>query len=107
MRFMSFLNQIESSKKIVPRNLLKTIKYDTRSVTGRNVRMITLLAGREKFSDVSKDDIMKIQYFPINENDVWRVNLILEIIDNRNNDLEVPGFSADEISEILNYACTC
>ena len=106
MRFISFLNQIESSKKQVPKELLKMIKYDTRSVTGKNVRRITLLAGRELFSEVRKDDIIKVPYFGIEEKEKWRIDIINEIIEIRNNDIEVPGFNTDELSEILNYACT-
>ena len=105
LRFMSFLNQIEASKKVVPNNLLKTIRFDTRSVTGKNIRMITLLTGRDMFSNVNKDDISRLSYFPIDENETWRVSLISEIIESREKNLDVPGFNDDELSEILNYAC--
>ena len=102
---MSFLNQIEASKKVVPKNLLKTIRFDTRSVTGKNIRMITLFMGRDMFSNVNKDDISRLSYFPIDENETWRVSLISEIIESNEKNLEVPGFNADELSEILNHAC--
>ena len=65
---MSFLIQIEASKKVVPKNLLEAIRFNTRSVTGQKI----LLTGPEMFSNVNKDDISRLSYFPIDENETWR-----------------------------------
>ena len=81
------------------------VRNDTRSITGKNVRMIALLAGRDKFSDVSKDDILRIPYFHMEDQDKWRVVLIDEIIRSKYDEIEVPGFDSEELSDILNYAC--
>ena len=44
-RFLGFIASIRKSKKESLRNLLGTIEYDTRSVTGRNLRRLLLESG--------------------------------------------------------------
>ena len=41
-RFLSFIQSIRASKKQALRNLLRVVEFDTRSVTGRNLRTILL-----------------------------------------------------------------
>ena len=75
-RFISFLNQVNNSGKNVPKDLLNTIQYDTKSITGNNIRNILRLTKKVKIEDVKKQDILKLDYFTIPEGENWRLNII-------------------------------
>ena len=105
-RFISFLDQIEKSRKCVTKQLLSFIKRDTRSTTGSNLRNLLLLTNKHSINELKKDDINQIKYNEINKEDEWKVNFIKEIIDIKANQIEVENFSYDELDEILNHLCT-
>ena len=105
-RFLSFIKQIEKSKKMLPIQLLNVIKYDTRSITGCNIRKILLLLKRTKIEDIKQEDIENLEYAVLEKKDGWRVDMIKEISDVKCGQLSVDGFSTDECEEILRYACT-
>ena len=86
--------------------LLKTAKKDVRSVTGQNYRNIMLLIIKTTVEAVKKEDAEKIDYFPINQTDSWKVNAIQEIINVKNKTLDIANFEVEEIEEILTHLCT-
>ena len=47
------------------------------------------------------NDTMK--YFPVPDDELWRRGCLSELLYNQ---LEVPGFTADETKEIVEYLCT-
>ena len=104
--FISFLHPIRSSSKRIPKDLLRVIQYDTRSITGNNIRHLLRLTQKFKIEDVSKHDILNIVYCPVPENEKWRIPLIKEIIEARNSTLEVIGFTPAELEDILDYLCS-
>ena len=105
-RFLGFLNQIEKSKKKVPKQLLAFIKHDVRSITGSNLRNILLLTKKNRIEEFCKDDLKQMKYEEIEENDGWKVKMINEITDIKFHKLEVEDFSVEELDEILLHLCT-
>ena len=105
-RFLSFLNQIENSKKLVPKQMLHFIKHDVRSTTGSNLRNLLLLTDKNTIDELCKDDIRKLKYHQIDCKDAWKVKMINEITDVNFNKLEVENFSHEELDEILSHLCT-
>jgi hypothetical protein len=104
-RFLSFINQINKSQKNIPKQLLNTIQFDTRSVTGSNIRRILLLTGKENINQITHTDIENIDYAVISNENRWRIDLIKEITDVKFDQLSIDGFSKEECEEILQYAC--
>ena len=104
-RFLSFLRQIEKSKKLAPKFLLNTILKDTRSVTRRNVRRILALTNKSKVEDITTNDIDNIVYEEMPEGNEWRIDLIKEVTDIKFGQLELDGFKHEECEEILKFAC--
>ena len=51
-------------------------------------------------------DCSVVKYHSISEDDKWKVNFILEATDVKFGQLEVNGFSPDEIEEIIEYLCS-
>ena len=105
-RFISFLNQIQKSDKIVPKQLLNLVQNDVNSVTGRNIRRILLLTNRSRWTDVTKTDVDKIVYAEIPDGNGWRVPLFHELTDVKFGQTVIDGFSFDECNEMLEFACT-
>ena len=103
-RFLSFVQAIRRSKKIAIRKLLKVIEYDTRSVTGHNLRSLLLQSNVPEIQKLKASD-GKAAYRSMSEEDQFRVGFINEIIDVQNNNLEVAGFTDDELGELLEFLC--
>ena len=105
-RFLGFMEKIEKSGKKALRMLKDTSMKDVRSVTGSNYRSIMLLVGKSFVSEVTKADADRVEYFPIGDNEKWKVGSIQEIINIKNGLMEVPGFELEELDEVLDYLCT-
>ena len=105
-RFMSFLNQIEKSSKYAPKLLLQNIKRDTRSVTGSNLRNILLLTDKDSIEELNSSEIDKLRYQELNKEDIWKVDVILELTDVKFKQATIEGFTDEEIEEILDLVCT-
>ena len=104
--FLGFVNQIKKSHKPLMVQLLDKVKYDVRSTTGKNLRMLMLLTKKTNVDQISKEDYKKIDYHKINVDEQWRVYLIEEIIDYRYNQIDNKGFEPEEVDEMLNIICT-
>ena len=105
-RFLGFMDKIANSKKKAVKMLMETSRRDVRSVTGQNFRNVMLLAGKTSVEEVKKEDAYKIEYFPMDENDMWKVDAIKEIIEVKNKMLNIDNFELEELEEILTYLCT-
>ena len=80
---------------------LSHIMSDVRSTT----RNILLQTNKLSVDELKKDDISSIKYHPTLADDKWKETLILEILDVRDNQLEVDGFSYEELNEIVEHIC--
>ena len=105
-RFLRFLEQIEKSRKTIPKHILKYVKHDVRSTTGSNLRNILLLVGKNTVEEISTHDIKALKYHGISVEDTWKVNFIHEITNIKNNQLLVNEFTKEELNDILEYLCT-
>ena len=105
-RFISFIRQIKSSKKVAPKDLLRLIETDTRSVTGNNIRNILRLTKKLHINDVEKQDIGNIDYVEIPDEEKWRISLIKSAIEMMNSPIDPLGPSTDELRDIIDFACT-
>ena len=105
-RFLNFVSMIRSSKKVALRSLLKVIESDVRSVTGHKLRNIMLKSTSpvNHVQNLKPDDVTyKYREIPVDEQ--FRVDLIKEIIEVKHKKLEVPGFSMEELDEIMQHIC--
>ena len=105
-RFIRFTENIRHSKKVALRALIKVIRKNTLSVTGSNLRNIMLLTGKSSIDSLlpTDVDIMTFSEVPVSES--WRINFLTELIDLKNGDITVPGFTLAEYKEIVSHLCT-
>ena len=62
--------------------------------------------GKNSVDNIRVEDIDTMEYHTIPENEEWRVSLVKEIIEVKENEYEVPGFTNEELEEIINFVCT-
>ena len=105
-RFLSFTQQIMKSPKIALKNLFKTVKYDTQSVTGYNLRMIMLLVNKTNISELSTNDAINIKFMPVPEEEMWKINMVKEITDIKFGEQVLEDFPHDDLEKILHFICT-
>ena len=91
---------------MLPKQLLRLIQSDTRSITGSNLRRILLLVKKTKVENITKEDIENLEYATFGNDDICRVDLIKEITNVKFGQTVVEGFSIEECEEILQFACT-
>ena len=101
-RFLNFYNTLYDSGKDVIYNLRRCQENDCRSSFGINIKNICQL---NNTYDIHKCSKYSIKYFPINDNERWRVNILKELIDFKNA-TQINGFTKDEINLFIeNVAC--
>ena len=105
-QFLRFLDQIENSSKLAMKTLLSICRNDCNSITGKNLRNILFLCNKDTINSLKEDDINRLEYNPIPENEAWRIDLLTELLDTRSSITEIPGFTPEEITEIINFVCT-
>ena len=52
-----------------------------------------------------KDDTKKIVYHPTSEEDKWKEGFLRELVQVKDNHLEVEGFEPGELDDILEHIC--
>ena len=105
-RFLGFVDKVRKSHKIVPKLFFNHIKRDVRSTTGKNLRRIMLDLGKDDISEIRKKEVGNIYHNNIKPDKSWRVNILKELLDVRENLVEVDGIEHEEITEIINFICT-
>ena len=104
-RFLNFVQQIKKSSKKASKFLLESIQHDARSITGSNLRNILLKTDKTSIQDLVPNDVLNIEYHPIQEDENWKVSTIQELIEAKNSNLEVVDFTDDELDKIMEFLC--
>ena len=86
--------------------LLSEAASDVRSTTGSNLRNIMVLVGKTSIDAVDVPDAEKIEYFKLDDEEAWEVQLATELIEAKANNKEIPGFNNIELDTILDFVCT-
>ena len=103
-RLIAFIERINKSEKSVLQQILALVESDVRTVTGRNLRSILLLTDKSRISQLHPSDIEKVNYY--GEPEQWRIVTILEGLQLRAGELELPeGWKMDEMEQIFEAAC--
>ena len=100
-RFLKFVGNITNGKKKVLRNMLAVIKYDARSVTGRNLRHMRLMTIN---CDEKELDVYAKPYRKVPESETWRVSMVQELIEAKTGGF-CTNMSIKELTDICEYVC--
>ena len=102
-RFLNFRRQIEQSSKTVLKFLFKICQNDSRSITGSNLRKIMLLCEKNSIESLEACDLTSLSYDPVPENEAWRIDVLKELLELRSENLNLPGFTSEEVKEMIDY----
>ena len=105
-RFLSFIDQIQSCPKDIVRHLLSIIKYDVGSVTGSNLRNIMQLLNKDTVHELKPSDANFMSYKEVPVGELWRIDMLKELIEERNHQVEIEGFTTEELDDMINFICT-
>ena len=70
-RFLSVIQQIQKSTKKAFKSVLETMLNDPRSITSTNLRNILLKTDKTNVRELVPDDVDKMVYHSILENEKW------------------------------------
>jgi hypothetical protein len=103
-RFLKFYRTLYMSNKEIISNLRKCQENDCRSNFGLNIHNLCLV-NNLSISSFLKCKKFAVKYHPISDQELWRINILRELIE-FNNSYLISGFSKEEINCMINYiAC--
>ena len=105
-RFMNFTNKLMCSGKIAAKNLFNIIRNECRSTTGRNLRKIMYYCGKNRISEITSQEISEKSYHPSPRHEIWRLDLVNELLEIRDNNYELKDWETDEVIDCINFLCT-
>ena len=106
-RFLTFSRKISQSRKTVLNNVFNAVKYDCRSITGRNLRNIMLITNHDVYTKADLDfNWRNISFYKLPDNESWRVPLAREIINIKSGKMMVENFENKEFDAMLRTVCT-
>ena len=110
-RYVKFIQSIQKSPKIAVQFLLQKVLKNCNTLTGKNIRYVLEQTDTENIFDANPKTIKKeLKFCEIKEDDAWRVNLVKEMINIKQNILTLDqnehALSNEELEEILDYVCS-
>ena len=105
--YLGFIKRVRESPKYVLRQLYDLASCDVRTVTGSNLRNILMLTNQLQVGDLDPSVVDNIQYNTIEENEMWKIGLVKELIEMKHGNIQRPeGWSEDDLEDVLNLICT-
>ena len=104
-RFLNFCEKLSKSKKAVVRDTFEKTKFNIKTTTGKNLAELGHLLNKS-VKDLSPSDAGNIVFAKVDDENQYKIDFIKEIIDVKHGNLEVDGFSQDELEELLEFLCT-
>ena len=94
-----------NSSKSTSKFLLDSILLDARSTTGSNLRNILLLTDKPDVRKLVPNDAYQVKYHPIISQEEWRLPFIHEIIEAKNDQINILNIGNDYLDEMLDALC--
>ena len=110
-RYIKFIQSLKKSPKMAVQFLVEKVLRNCNTLTGQNVRFVLDKTGTE---DIFKVDVTKVrndlEFCKTKQEDEWRLNFVKEIVNIKNNILNLDqnenNLTTEELEEILEYICT-
>ena len=104
-RFLSFIEQVKRSTKVIPKQIMKIVKHDSLSVTGSNLRNIMILLEKDTIEEISITDVDNIVYSAALEENMWKIDCVKELLDVIHGDTALENFSIKEVQAMIEDLC--
>ena len=110
IRYVKFLQSLRRSPKMCVQFLLQKVYKNVNTVTGKNVEYILSKTSHEcDVFSVTPNKLKKnLRFNAIRNQDRWRVNMIKEIVNIKQDvlTLDGEGFTSEELNNLLDYIST-
>ena len=104
-RYLSFIEKIKKSSKVALNQLLEMVMRDVRMTTGANLRFIMIQTGLNRVEDLKAGKV-DFEDHKIEKTDEWKIGFVKELVNVKQEELNVAGMVYEELDEILEYLCT-
>ena len=105
-RYVKFYETNSNCKKPSIRILSKVCESDLRTRYGQNLRNISDRC-QTSLADLTVPEVKsKVRYRELPEEEEFRIPILREMLDARNNNTTVDGLSRKDMNDIINYVCT-
>ena len=84
--------------------MLRTVRCDCRSNTGRNLRKLMRISGKMSIDELKKGENLISNEIPVGEE--WKIKFAEELIEMKNGIMNVDILTSEEVNEILTYIVT-
>ena len=106
-RFVKFVDTLTSSKKTSIRYLASLAKEDRRTLCGRTLDKIKMEIGGESFASLTPKAVKdNLKYFPVPEIELWRVDVLLDLMNTRRGKCSIADFNSVEIEKMIDDICS-
>ena len=112
-RFVKFVQSITKGNKLAPIYLLESIKNNTQTVTGRNIKLILQDLNQRNIEKVKLEDIKsEIRLATMNQNENWKIMTLKELTNVKHkmmyisDDNDEDFFTSKEIEIMINDIAT-
>ena len=105
---VSFYKAQTKSPKFCVRFLIKLAEIDKRTVLGKTLDHIRTSCGLtlNENQKLTPSLVKKsLKYKEIKEDEQWRIPVLKELIETRDGEQVIPGFTNNEINEMLDFLC--
>ena len=65
-----------------------------------------LLFIKNNIDDVVEKDIIEYNYAPVEEKDEWKIQMVKELIDVKNDEIQIENITKEEADLIKEFLCT-
>ena len=106
-RYISFQQALLRCDKLPVKFLASLHQHDQRTTFGKTLRQIAIESGTPRPRFPTKSFVknnMKYSSVPVTE--AWRPSLVKNLLDIREKRAALPGFSLDEVDEMIKFVCT-
>ena len=105
--YLGFIKRIKNPSKGVLKQLYKLASQDVRTVTGSNLRNILMMTSILNIDQLEPNVVTTIDYHPVKDNNIWRVNMMNELIDIKQGTINPPaGWTTEELDSLWNFIST-
>ena len=103
---MKFVKSLTSSNKSAVRYLSALCHDDRRTLLGRTLYKIGSECGADHADLTTTLVKNSLMYFPVPDDQQWRVPLLLELLDARSDKMTIENLTSNQISDIIDNICT-
>ena len=64
-----------------------------------------IMSDKNTIDYIEESDFDSMEYFPVPEGDTWRIGILDELLDSRSSIAEIPGFTQEEIQDLIDFVC--